>query len=306
MRRAIPAGLCVTALGSLLFGLLPSFVSSPLALSIGLICFRCLGGLGAAVSETGCLTMISTGEAMEGEDGHLGVALSSVEVCTGVGAAAGTALGGLLFSFGGATPFGAFLFPFVVGAALPLLLVPLCWHALRGRQPPQQLQPASTAAAAAGGGGDTRRSPLYQRRELLRRLPTAVSVVACAAVCETLNPILSPHMLRRFGLDAGQVGLMFSLMCAFYMLGALPIGALADRSDPNPDPNPIPNPNPNPNPNPIPSPNPHPNPNPSPRSNPNLNLIGALTDRWSAGPHGGRRLMMLICSGYLCMVCGLG
>ena len=57
MRRAIPAGLCVTALGSLLFGLLPSFVSSPLALSIGLICFRCLGGLGAAISETGCLTV---------------------------------------------------------------------------------------------------------------------------------------------------------------------------------------------------------------------------------------------------------
>ena len=58
MRRAIPAGLCVTALGSLLFGLLPSFVSSPLALSIGLICFRCLGGLGAAISETGCLTVL--------------------------------------------------------------------------------------------------------------------------------------------------------------------------------------------------------------------------------------------------------
>ena len=169
MRRAIPGGLCVTALGSLLFGLLPSFVSSPLALSIGLICFRCLGGLGAAVSETGCLTvlrlhcactapvlrlycartctahalhractahalhhapltctvsgrahphshpspltprphqMISTGEALAEEEGHLGVALSSVEVCTGVGAAAGTALGGLLFSLGRATPFG--------------------------------------------------------------------------------------------------------------------------------------------------------------------------------------------------------
>ena len=145
MRRAIPAGLCVTALGSLLFGVLPSLVSSPLALSIGLLGFRCLGGLGAAVSETGCLTIISTGEAMEAraarvavvldvvgvarrpcmyvpmqeEDGHLGVALSSVEVCTGVGAAVGTALGGLLFRLGGATPFGDFLFPFVVGAAPP-------------------------------------------------------------------------------------------------------------------------------------------------------------------------------------------
>ena len=57
MRIAIPGGLCVTALGSLLFGLLPSFVSSPLALSVGLLCFRSLGGLGAAVSETGCLTV---------------------------------------------------------------------------------------------------------------------------------------------------------------------------------------------------------------------------------------------------------
>jgi len=30
-------------------------------------------------------------------------------------------------------------------------------------------------------------------------------VVACAAVCEALNPILAPRMLHRFGLDAGQV-----------------------------------------------------------------------------------------------------
>jgi MFS family permease len=145
MRRAIPAGLCVTALGSLLFGVLPSLVSSPLPLSIGLLGFRCLGGLGAAVSETGCLTIISTGEAMEArvarvavvlgvvgvarrpcmyvpmqeEEGRLGVALSSVEVCTGVGAAVGTALGGILFRLGGATPFGDFLFPFVVRAAPP-------------------------------------------------------------------------------------------------------------------------------------------------------------------------------------------
>ena len=41
---------------------------------------------------------------MQEEDSRLGVALSSVEVCTGVGAAAGTALGGLLFRLGGATP----------------------------------------------------------------------------------------------------------------------------------------------------------------------------------------------------------
>jgi len=59
-------------------------------------------------------------------------------------------------------------------------------------------------------------------------------------------------MLRRFSLDAGQVGLAFSLMCAGYMLGALP--------------------------------------------------VGALTDRWSAGPRGGRRLLLLMCSGYLCSI----
>ena len=76
MRRAIPAGLYVTALGSLLFGVLPSLVSSPLALSIGLLSFRCLGGLGAAVSETGCLTIISTGEAMEARAASVAVALT--------------------------------------------------------------------------------------------------------------------------------------------------------------------------------------------------------------------------------------
>ena len=126
MRLAVPAGLCVTALGSLLFGLLPSFVSSPLALSVGLLAFRALGGLGAAVSETGCMTLISTAEATEAEaEGHLGVALSSVEVMTGVGAAAGTALGGVLYSLGGYTPCGEFFFPFVVGSVLPLAVVQL-------------------------------------------------------------------------------------------------------------------------------------------------------------------------------------
>ena len=80
MRRAIPAGLCVTALGSLLFGVLPSLVSSPLALSIGLLSFRCLGGLGAAVSETGCLTIISTGEAMEARAASVAVALDVVRM----------------------------------------------------------------------------------------------------------------------------------------------------------------------------------------------------------------------------------
>ena len=78
MRRAIPAGLCVTALGSLLFGVLPSLVSSPLALSIGLLGFRCLGGLGAAVSETGCLTIISTGEAMEARAARVAIVLDVV------------------------------------------------------------------------------------------------------------------------------------------------------------------------------------------------------------------------------------
>ena len=80
MCRAIPAGLCVTALGSLLFGVLPSLVSSPLALSIGLLSFRCLGGLGAAVSETGCLTIISTGEAMEARAASVAVALDIVRM----------------------------------------------------------------------------------------------------------------------------------------------------------------------------------------------------------------------------------
>ena len=70
--------LVATLIITLLFGVLPSLVSSPLALSIGLLGFRCLGGLGAAVSETGCLTIISTGEAMEARAARVAVVLDVV------------------------------------------------------------------------------------------------------------------------------------------------------------------------------------------------------------------------------------
>ena len=207
-RHTVALGLSLAAAGSLCFGLLPSLLSSSVGLASGMLCCRMLSGVGAALSESACLTIISTlgtddskagggggdGDGNGGGGGHLGFALSSVEVFTGVGAAAGAAVGGALYQLGDATPFGAFLFPFVVAGASLLLLVPVLLAALPPSRTRLRVAPLSPSTPATRA--------LRARAAWLRRLPTIVSLVACAGTCEALSPILSPQMRARFGMAA--------------------------------------------------------------------------------------------------------
>ena len=77
VRATVAAGLCMTSLGSLVFGLVGALApaSAPLV-AAGLIFARALGGSGAALAEAGCLTSVSV--AGWGDD--LGKALSVIEV----------------------------------------------------------------------------------------------------------------------------------------------------------------------------------------------------------------------------------
>ena len=147
-------------------------------------------------------------------------ALAGVEVVVGVGMALGSGLGGILFAAGGDTPLGAFLLPFVCAAALSALLLP-----------PLLLLPPPRA----GGDGDDDESDAAARKRGC--FPSAgygavaLSVLLVAVATEAINPILEPHLRAKpYGMDTAQIGYLFAAYSAAYTLGALPVGALADRA----------------------------------------------------------------------------
>ena len=86
----VALGLCLTALGNFAFGFAGKWADmfDALVLTVILILARALGGIGAALSEAGCLIALSSSG--WGED--LGKVLSMVEMTTGLGAALGAAL----------------------------------------------------------------------------------------------------------------------------------------------------------------------------------------------------------------------
>ena len=90
LRAMVMLGLCISSAANFAACIAGSLASESWAgvLDFCLILSRALGGAGAALSESGCLTAVST--AGWGED--MGKALSAVEITTGVGAALGAAL----------------------------------------------------------------------------------------------------------------------------------------------------------------------------------------------------------------------
>ena len=142
LRTMVATGLVLTGVANLSFGAAGAFAESLDVglLTLGLIGFRALGGMGAALSEAGCLIAL-TGS---GWGAHLGKVLSLVEVTTGLGAALGAAMGGWLYHV------GEFLLPMLVGAALPLCVAPLVLTSL----PPTANSDAGVDEAEAGGGDD--------------------------------------------------------------------------------------------------------------------------------------------------------
>ena len=111
IRATVIIGLCMTASGSLIFGLVGALLSqdgSATIVASGLILARALGGVGASLSESGCLTAVS----VSGWGDDLGKAFAVVEVTTGVGAAAGAAMGGYLYYIGENSWCGPFMLTF--------------------------------------------------------------------------------------------------------------------------------------------------------------------------------------------------
>ena len=216
-RATVGAGLVLGSASTLCFGAVPWLRLPPASRALAFLLCRALAGVGSALAEAACLAAISTHYA----GASVATALATLEVVAGVGATAGSALGGALYAAGAATPLGPFATPFACSAALQLAPVPLLVLLL---------PPRSAAAAAAAAKAPDAAMPSLSSLMDRSRVVLAASVVATAAVAEALNPLMAPHLRRRFHWDAAEAGLYFAVICAAYMLAALPVGRLADRA----------------------------------------------------------------------------
>lgn len=150
LRGMVVLGLLMSSLGNLAFGFAGTLCHSMHVgvLAASLICARAVGGIGAALSEAGCLTAVTT--AGWGDD--LGKVLSMIEVTTGLGAAFGAAAGGWLYSVGG------FALPMGMGTLLPLCVLPAVIRILSSDD--------AGAAAAAAADAEDPMSPSARARRL--------------------------------------------------------------------------------------------------------------------------------------------
>ena len=228
--------LSLSCIGNVLFGAAGHYAAEEWASVLGplLTVARALGGVGAALSEAGCLTAVSSA----GWGADLGKALSSIEVTTGIGAAMGAAAGGYLYTVSG------FFLPMAVGAAVLLLVLPIAICYL-----PRSAGEGGGGADGGAGGDDAKlpaelqsaepqpptrykSGPFHGVGRRLGRIATCASLALGAAVFEGLNPLLEPHLKRHpFHLDVEPVGLLLALICLIYTLTALPVGWLTDRAN---------------------------------------------------------------------------
>ena len=236
LRGMVVLGLSLSCIGNVLFGAAGHYAAEEWASVLGplLTVARALGGVGADLSEAGCLTAVSSA----GWGADLGKALSSIEVTTGIGAAMGAAAGGYLYTVSG------FFLPMAVGAAVLLLVLPIAICYL-----PRSAGEGGGGADGGAGGDDAKlpaelqsaepqpptrykSGPFHGVGRRLGRIATCASLALGAAVFEGLNPLLEPHLKRHpFHLDVEPVGLLLALICLIYTLTALPVGWLTDRAN---------------------------------------------------------------------------
>jgi len=216
-RATVSMGLVINGLSSLAFGFVPSLTTSPIPLGALLCGVRAMGGVGSALAEAGTFTVITT----VGFGSRIGTIMSMVEVVIGLAAAGGTFAGGVLYSAGSNTPFGAFLLPFIATSACTLCLVPLVWFSL-----PRERLTEEDGTEGEGVGNVEPFPP--QTLWSLPRLIALASTLAGSGLIEAVYPTLPPR-LEAMGLDAAQIGYLLSANALAYMFGALCGGCIVDR-----------------------------------------------------------------------------
>lgn len=143
---------------------------------------------------------------------HIGSVLGILETFVGLGMAAGPALGGLLYAYGG------YPLPFACLGILMLCVVPV------------------TACLMPAGDAPSLRPKQGSLLQLLAK--PSVLMASCVIVVASnawgfLDPTLEPH-LRQFDISPTETGLIFLLFSAIYGISSPLWGWLADRAAPWP------------------------------------------------------------------------
>ena len=151
VRATIALGVCLSAGTALCLGLAPGLIGKTSIAFVMLAC-RTVGGAGAAMAETGCLSALAVG----GFGDSFGLVIGGVEVVIGCAMALGMLLGGTCYKIGASTVFGAFLFPYVVTACTPAVLLPLLYYAMPAHDGDHGADSGGNADGdgSGGGGGD--------------------------------------------------------------------------------------------------------------------------------------------------------
>ena len=216
LRTTVTAGLILTVLGNVGFGLVPRVADHPAALAAGFGLCRGVAGMGGALAESGVLTSVS----MQSWGPHMAKALASIEFTTGIGSALGALIGGTLYEAGARSPLGAFMLPLATAAGLSLVTAPLALAFL-----PTRSMMADDDDPSAGGHA----RGVFGHLTAWRCVPL-VSLLLSAVIFEGLNPLYEPHLhAPPYQLSESRIGFLIAAICMVYTLTALPIGLLTDR-----------------------------------------------------------------------------
>ena len=222
-RLTVFAGLALAAAGSLLLGLLPAALgadSSAAVLSVTFVGCRLLGGFGAALAEAGCFTALSTSDYGK----QLGLVMSSVELVIGVGAAGGTAAGGVLNEVGEHTALGPWRLPFIVSAAATVALLPLVF-ALPGKSS-TEVRPTTTSTTELEASDGEAEAAVEERVTVWsvctrQRLFALASLFFGSANIEASGPILQPYAAAPpLRMNNGRIGLIIGARRQHHVLPA--------------------------------------------------------------------------------------
>jgi MFS family permease len=266
IRATVGIGLILVASGSLLCIFIPALPAGASAATVSaiLISLRALCGVGAALAEAGCFTALSMG----GYGHRMGLVMSSCEVAIGLGASAGTAIGGALFELGAQTVLGSWRLPFMVSTTGPLVLIVfICALPVKASNevnpdegdhgaaadaeracataPPPADDSTARAAVAEPAlrqlGSVGRSDPPGQLVSPVRAPPFSLCCPAYRAIAiaslffgsamvEATTPIFQPYAnAPPLSLSNAAVGGITSITSITYMVTALPLGVVVDR-----------------------------------------------------------------------------
>ncbi|XP_023342241.1 MFS-type transporter SLC18B1 isoform X2 [Eurytemora carolleeae] len=197
----------IAGISNILFGFL-SYTESPVLFFWVSLILRMICAVGESLVSSTAFTLGSS----QFSEMHQGKSISILESCFGAGMAAGPSLGGLFYNYWG------FSMPFWTLGGLTVLLT-----VFSGMVVPTSKDSAST---------ETMKCSTFSSWKELVCCPHMISSIALFLICGNSNTLysasLEPYLMQKFGLNPGEVGLVFMGFPIAYTIMNPIVGVLLD------------------------------------------------------------------------------